>query len=151
MNVDYVCCGGNFPHPECLKLKEHEEDRKRRRETAGENSCCDQINSWTFGEYRVTTLRCRQEPRRHNFKHGCTKKVFNKDKQILNSVCESTHTNALSHLRPLKTLFTLMFITANWKLIFISSSPQIAHPHDYGKLSVSSSTKYFWSNKGRLF
>lgn len=78
MNVDSVCCEGNFPHPECLKLKEHEVDRRRRREKAGENSCCDQINSWTFGEYRVATLRGRQEPHGHNFKHGRAKKVLTK-------------------------------------------------------------------------
>lgn len=29
---------------------------------AGENSCCDQINSWTCGEYRVSRLSCRQKP-----------------------------------------------------------------------------------------
>lgn len=45
MYVNSVCCERNSPHPECLKLKEHEEDGGRRTRRRCENSCCVQIRT----------------------------------------------------------------------------------------------------------
>lgn len=45
MNVNCVCWGRNSPHPECLKLKEHEEDWGRRTRRRCANSCCVQLRT----------------------------------------------------------------------------------------------------------